>query len=181
MYFVSAAGAAVLVFSVRAFPFSHITLPFVIVGLATVLLGPRLSIPIPHVKAHISVSDTFIFLTLLLFGGEAAIVLATAEAICSSLRITKKLRIYAFNAGATACSTFITVWSLRILFGETVSWHDPYSTNHLVAISAMAIIQYGTNSLLVATSVALKAEASVWTTWRKNFLWTSITDRKSVV
>src|SRR5204862_140471 len=91
------------------------------------------------------------------------------------IRISKKIRICVFNAGATACSTFITVWALRLLFGETVNWHDPYSTNHLAAISAMAIIQYGTNSLLVATSAALKIEASVWTTWRKNFLWTSIT------
>ena len=175
MYFISAVGAAVLVFSLRAFPLSHITLPFIVLALATVLVGPRLSIPIPHVRAHISVSDTFIFLTLLLFGGEAAIVLATAEAVFSSVRISKKVRIWVFNAGATACSTFITVWSLRLLFGETVSWHDAYSTNHLVAISAMAIIQYATNSVLVATSAALKSESSIWTTWRKNFLWTSIT------
>jgi diguanylate cyclase (GGDEF)-like protein/PAS domain S-box-containing protein len=175
MYIVSAVGAAALIFSLRAFPLSHVNLPFLILSLATVLVGPRLNIQIPRVRAHISVSDTFIFLALLLFGGEAAIVLATAEAICASLRISKKVRIYVFNAGATACSTFVTVWTLRLLFGETVSWHDPYSTNHLAAISAMAIIQYGTNSVLVATSAALKSEASVWITWRKNFLWTSIT------
>jgi len=175
MYLVSAAGAAVLIFSLRAFPLTQVNLPFLILSLATVLVGPRLNIQIPHVRAHISVSDTFIFLALLLFGGEAAIVLATAEAICASIRISKKVRTCVFNAGATACSTFITVWSLRLLFGETVSWHDPYSTNHLAAISAMAIIQYGTNSVLVATSAALRSEASIWTTWRKNFLWTSIT------
>jgi diguanylate cyclase (GGDEF)-like protein/PAS domain S-box-containing protein len=175
MYFVSAAGVAVLIFSLRAFPLTHITWPFLVLALATVLVGPRLSIPIPHVRAHISVSDTFIFLALLLFGGEAAIVLATAEAIFSSIRISKRVRIWVFNAGATACSTFVTVWSLRLLFGETVSWHDAYSTNHLVAISAMAIIQYATNSVLVATSAALKSESSIWTTWRRNFLWTSIT------
>ena len=175
LYFVSALGAAVLLFTLRAFPLSLINIPFLILTLATVLVGPRLNIQIPRVRAHISVSDTFIFLALLLFGGEAAIVLATAEAVCSSLRICKQVRIHAFNAAATTISTFITVWSLRLLFGETVNWHDPYSTNHLAAISAMAIIQYLTNSLLVATSAALRSKASVWTTWRKNFLWTSIT------
>jgi len=175
MYSISAVGAAVLIFSLRAFPVTRVNLPFLILSLATVLVGPRLNIPIPRVRAHISVSDTFIFLALLLFGGEAAIVLATAEAICASIRISKKVRIWVFNAGATACSTFVTVWALRLLFGETVNWHDPYSTNHLAAISAMAIIQYCTNSVVVATSAALKSETSVWTTWRKNFLWTSIT------
>jgi diguanylate cyclase (GGDEF)-like protein/PAS domain S-box-containing protein len=143
--------------------------------MATVLVGPRLSVQIPRVKARISVSDTFIFLAILLFGGEAAITLATAEAICASARIGNKTRTHLFNAAAMACSTFLTVWSLRIIFGETVTWHDAYSTNHLAAICAMAIVQYLGNSILVAISAALKAETSIWRTWRRNFLWTSIT------
>lgn len=169
------AGAAVLLFSLREFPGSQLDVRFLLMALATVIIGPRLSIQIPRVQAHISVSDTFIFLTLLLFGGEAAIILATAEAICSSVRISKQVSTHFFNAAATAVSTFLTVWTLRIIFGETVTWQDSYSTNHLVAISAMAIVQYASNSLLVAASSALKSETSIWVTWRKSFLWTSIT------
>jgi hypothetical protein len=101
MYFVSAAGAAVLVFSLARVSSKSRYLPFLILRLANRISRPRLSIPIPRVRAHISVSDTFIFLSLLLFGGEAAIVLATAEAICASMRISKKVRICVFNAGAT--------------------------------------------------------------------------------
>jgi hypothetical protein len=154
VWFVVIVGAAALVFSIRHFPVTQIDIRFLVLALATVLVGPRLSIQIPRVKAHISVSDTFIFLTLLLFGGEAAIVLATAEAICASVRISKQIRTHLFNAGATVCSTFLTVWTLRVIFGETVSWHDAYSTNHLAAISAMALVQYLSNSILVATSAA---------------------------
>ncbi|HEY6045192.1 MAG TPA: diguanylate cyclase [Pyrinomonadaceae bacterium] len=175
VWLVVTAGSATLLFSVRQFPVSQIDIRFLILALATVLVGPRLSIQIPRVKAHISVSDTFIFLALLLFGGEAAIILATAEAVCASVRISTRIRTHLFNAAATACSTFLTVWSLRLLFGETVSWHDPYSTNHLAAICAMAIVQYLGNSALVAVSAALKAQTSIWNTWRRNFLWTSIT------
>ena len=39
----------------------------------------------------------------------------------------------------------------------------------------MAIVQYLSNSALVAVSAALKSQTSIWFTWRKNFLWTSIT------
>ncbi|MGQ0760503.1 MAG: GGDEF domain-containing protein [Acidobacteriota bacterium] len=175
MWLVVLAGTAALLFSLREFPVSQLDVRFLVLALATVLIGPRLSIQIPRVRAHISVSDTFIFLTLLLFGGEAAIILATVEALCSSVRISKQVITHFFNAGATAVSTFLTVWSLRLIFGETVTWQDSYSTNHLAAISAMAIIQYASNSLLVATGSALKSETSVWVTWRKSFLWTSIT------
>ena len=175
IWLVITAGASALLFSLRLFPLSHIDLRFLVLAMATVIVGPRLSVQIPRVKAHISVSDTFIFLAMLLFGGEAAIALATAEAICNSARIGSRIRTHLFNAAATACSTFLTVWSLRIIFGETVTWHDAYSTNHLAAICAMAIVQYLSNSILVAISAALKAETSIWRTWRRNFLWTSIT------
>ncbi len=175
VWLVVSAGLAALLFTLRQFPVRLIDIRFLVLALATVLVGPRLSIQIPRVKAHISVSDTFIFLALLLFGGEAAIILATAEAIIASVRISRQIRTHLFNAAATLCSTFLTVWTLRIFFGETVTWHDAYSTNHLAAISAMAIVQYLSNSTLVAISAALKSQTSIWFTWRKNFLWTSIT------
>jgi diguanylate cyclase (GGDEF)-like protein/PAS domain S-box-containing protein len=175
VWLVVAAGTAALLFSLRQFPIRQIDIRFLVLAFATVLVAPRLSIKIPRVKAHISVSDTFIFLALLLFGGEAAIILATAEAIIASVRISRQIRTHFFNAAATASSTFLTVWTLRIFFGETVTWHDAYSTNHLAAICAMAIVQYLSNSTLVAISAALKAETSIWLTWRKAFLWTSIT------
>ena len=66
-----------VVFSAGHLTRHQIDVRFLLLALATVLIWPRLSIQIPRVKAHISVSDTFIFLSLLMFGGEAAILLAT--------------------------------------------------------------------------------------------------------
>jgi diguanylate cyclase (GGDEF)-like protein/PAS domain S-box-containing protein len=175
VWIVITAGAAVVVFSSAHLSFAQLDVRFLLLALATVLIGPRLSIQIPRVKAHISVSDTFVFLALLLFGGEAAIVLATTEALCSSVRISNKWQTHLFNPAVMACATFLTVWTLRLGFGETLTWRDVYSNNYLVAVCAMAVVQYAGNSLLVATSSALKVGEPVWSTWRKNFLWTSIT------
>src|SRR2546429_4999714 len=133
-----AAGTAVLVYSGLHLTREQLDIRFLLLALFTVLIGPRLSIPIPRVKAHISVSDTFVFLSLLLFGGEAAIFLATAEALCASLRIGCRVRTYLFNAAVMACATFLTVWTLRRLFAETITWHDRYSQNYLIAICVMA-------------------------------------------
>src|SRR5260370_22087717 len=110
-----------------------------------------------------------------MFGGEAAIVLATVEAVCSSVRISTRTQVHFFNASVMACSTFLTVWTLRLCFGETISWHDLYSANYLIALCVMAVIQYLGNAGLVATSEALKAGEPLCLTWRKNFLWTSLT------
>jgi diguanylate cyclase (GGDEF)-like protein/PAS domain S-box-containing protein len=175
LWLVVAAGMSVLVFTARHLPYQRLDLRFLLLALATVGIGSRLSIQIPRVKAHISVSDTFIFLTLLLFGGEAAILLATVEALCSSVRISTRTQVHVFNASVMACSTFLTVWALRLCFGETISWHDVYSANYLIALCVMAVVQYLGNSVLVATSAALKDGEPLWLTWRKNFLWTSLT------
>src|SRR5258708_33787323 len=175
VWIVIAAGTAVLVFSGAHLTFAQLDVRLLLLALATVLIGPRLSIQIPRVKAHISVSDTFVFLSLLLFGGEAAVVLATTEALCSSVRISNKGQTHLFNAAVMTCATFLTVWPFRICFGETLTWRDVYSSNYVVALCAMAVIQYAVNSILVATSSALKEDQPVWLTWRRNFLWTSIT------
>lgn len=175
VWLIIAAGATVALFSARHLRLGVIDVRFLLLALATVLIGPRLSIQIPRVKAHISVSDTFVFLSLLLFGGETAILLATAEALCASLRIGCRVRTYLFNAAVMACATFLTVWTLRLLFGETATWRDLYSQNYLIAICVMAVVQYLGNSILVAIGSALKAGDKLWSSWRKNFLWTSIT------
>src|SRR5438132_6011309 len=174
-WLVIAVGSAVVASCAYSLPVKQLNWRFVLLALATVIIGARLSIQIPRVKAHISVSDTFVFLSLLLFGGEAAILLATAEALCASLRIGCRVRTYLFNAAVMACATFLTVWTLRLLFGETITWRDLYSQNYLIAICVMAVVQYLGNSTLVAMGSALKAGDKVWSSWRKNFLWTSIT------
>ena len=175
LWLVVAAGMSVIGYTVWHLPLHRLDVRFLLLALATICIGSRLSIKIPRVKAHILVSDTFIFLTLLMFGGEAAILLATVEALCSSVRISTRTQVHLFNASVMACSTFLTVWTLRLCFGETISWHDLYSANYLIALCVIAVIQYLGNSILVATSAALKAGEPLWLTWRKNFLWTSLT------
>ena len=174
LWLVVAAGLSVVGYTVWRLPLHRLDVRFLLLALATICIGSRLSIKIPRVKAHISVSDTFIFLTLLMFGGEAAILLATVEALCSSVRISTKTQLHLFNASVMACSTFLTVWTLRLSFGETI-WHDIYSANYLIALGVVAVVQYLGNSLLVATNAALKAGEPLWITWRKDFMWTSLT------
>src|SRR5262245_48418734 len=87
VWLVITTGTVVVAYSAAHLTRDQIDIRFLLLALVTIVIGSRLSVPIPRVKAHISVSDTFLFLSILLFGGEAAVLLATAEAICSSMRI----------------------------------------------------------------------------------------------
>ncbi|MCA1850486.1 MAG: hypothetical protein LC672_05430, partial [Acidobacteria bacterium] len=171
-------GAAACLFS--AFRLSvtqtRFDLPFLLLALVTVFISSRITVPIAGARGKISVSDTFIFLTMLLYGGEAAILLASAEAFCSSLRFSRKARTILFNSAAMCCSTFLTVWIVRSNFGLIVELPRlDYSANFIMAICLMAIVQYIANSGIVAVLAAYKLNQPIWRTWSKHYLWTSIT------
>ncbi len=149
---------------------------FVLLSLITLIFGSRISVQIPRVRGQISVSDTFVLLCLLLFGTEAAVLLAGADALCSSLRLSKKKLVIAFNVGVFLCSTFLTGHTLDLCFGSVSALTRQTFTSHFVVVLClMGLLQYVANSGLVAVGVALRAGQPLWQTWRDNFLWTSIT------
>jgi len=156
-------------------PVRQLNSHFLLLAIATIVIGSRVSIQIPRVKAHISVSDTFIFLILLMFGGQAAVLVAAVEALFSSIRISKKADTWFFNAAVMAASTFLTFMTLRASFGPLAPGQETYSVNYVVVLCVMAFVQYLSNSVLIATGSALENCEPIWMTWRKNFLWTSLT------
>jgi diguanylate cyclase (GGDEF)-like protein/PAS domain S-box-containing protein len=174
LFSVALIGAAVTALCAWRLPFGQLDSKFAALALITVLIGSRITIKIPGERGQIAVSDTFIFLAILLFGTEAAVVLAAAEAFCSSIRFSKKATVLFFNAGVMALSTFITAFSIYLLF-PGVSLRQGLTPNLVIALCVMALLQYVLNSGPIAVGVALKTNQSIWQSWRRNFLWTSLT------
>ena len=83
MLLVIGGGIPVIVYSVLRLPLERIDLQFLALAILAIGISSRLTVRIPRVSGHISVSDTFLFLTMLLYGGPAAVLLATAETLCS--------------------------------------------------------------------------------------------------
>ena len=176
MWGVVAAGAVIFLLSLYRLPLDRIDLPYLILALLVIAVSSSVVIRIPLVSGGITVSDTFIFLTMLLYGGEAAVLLAVCDGLCASLRISRKPRTILFNSAVMACATFITVWTLRTCFGLIVDLpRAGYTGGFIGAIWVMALTQYAANSGLVAVEKALKTEQPFWTIWRAFYLWTSVT------
>jgi signal transduction histidine kinase/CheY-like chemotaxis protein len=147
-----------------------------VIAFLTIFLSSRISIRIPQFDSQISVSDTFIFLTLLLYGYEAAILMAATEALLSSFRFCRKRSTIFFNWGCAAWSAFVTSYALNAAFGDIVLLAArPLSARFVTAMGVMALIQYLSNSGIVAICGALQADRPIWQTWKKHYLWTSIT------
>ena len=176
LWVVTGLGGLALVYSALRLNFAALNLHFAVLMGMTLLLGSRIIVPIPHFSSQISVSDTFVFLIFWIYGGEAALIVASLEAALSTLRFSRTWRTVFFNWGGSALSVFVTSKLLEVLFGNvSLLPNQPLSATFIAAICTMALVHYASNSGIVAAGAALKTNQPFWTTWNKHYLWTSIT------
>jgi signal transduction histidine kinase/CheY-like chemotaxis protein len=174
MWAVVALGSAALLFSVAGLDAARLDQRFLLLAVL-VCVSSHVAVRIPHVSGRITVSDTLVFLTLLLYGGAAAVVLSALEGVYASLRISRKPLTILFNAAVLALSTFLTATALRTLFGASNLAGDYYSAPALAAVFVMAVVQYAVNTGLIAVEKSLKLGERFWPTWKTYYLWTSVT------
>lgn len=176
MWSLVTAGAVIVLVSIYELPFADIDTRFVFLCLM-VMASSLIAIPIPRVSGRITVADTFVFLTLLLYGGAAAIVVSALEGVAATLIISKKPRTILFNSAILAISTFFTVAVLNWVVGppRSIIERGFVDVTFFNAVCVMALVQYAANTSLIAVEKAYKIKESTWQTWRTYYLWTSVT------
>jgi diguanylate cyclase (GGDEF)-like protein len=180
-WLIVALGTAAVIWSAFWLPTPRLDIRFLVLAAVMMLVSSYFSVQIPRVNTNITVSDTFIFLVLLLYGGLAGILLAAVEGLCSGLRVSKGLRPYkkvlivAFNAAMMAGSTLITVAVMRYAFGPMSDLRSHDLSRFVASIGAMAMLQYFANTGLSAILMAIKEKRSVWRAWYTHYMWTSLT------
>ena len=73
LWTIVAAGAVAFAYSAYWLPMPRIDLRFMMLTGIMMFVSSRLSVQIPRVNTNVTVSDTFIFLVLLVYGGFAGI------------------------------------------------------------------------------------------------------------
>lgn len=176
LWVITGAGGLAFLYSLWHLNFAQFDSRFAILVAMALLLSSQITVPIPRFTSQISVSDTFVFLLLLLYGGAAAVTVGAIEAFLSSLRFSKKPLIVAFNFGCSALSIFVTSYVLNAFYPDVVTMRvSPLSATFAMAIWTMALTHYFINSGIVAIGTALKTDQPIWQTWYKHYMWTSIT------
>ncbi len=176
LWVVVVSGSLAFIYSAFQIDFRQFDSHFAVLVAMALLLTSRITIPLPRFSSQISVSDTFVFLVLLLYGGAAAVVMGAVEAFISSLRFSKRPVIVGFNFGSSAVSILITSSVMRLIFGNVIDLRtNPLTATFVAAICTMALTHYAVNSGIVGIGGALKSDQPIWQTWRKHYLWTSLT------
>ncbi|MGH9819717.1 MAG: hypothetical protein ACRD43_06065, partial [Pyrinomonadaceae bacterium] len=144
-------------------------------GLAfvTIFLSSYLRVQLPRTKIHLTISDALVFLSMLMYGGQVAVLIAVLETCFASwnLRrqgVTMKLKTVVINTLITAISVFVTYGAVAVLYGTPdVELLTNDTTSFIWLLAVMALSQFCVNSLAVSAFVAIKTETTLWKVWNE--------------
>lgn len=152
---------------------------WLVVVLLTLISGTA-TVKLPSIPAHISVSETFLFSAVLLFGpapGVLTVVLDALIAILKAARRVRKKEQIIFNLAAPALS----LWIAAHLFYSTAGIQPLAEAKQAVHIGAIVgplllftLVYFSLNSGLVALAVGFQKHISPFAVWREHLMWLSL-------
>lgn len=150
-----------------------------ILALLTLVSGSA-TVRLPSLPATISVSETFVFTSVLLFGPAAGTITVALDAFIISFWTHKRgdpLYKVLFNVSALP----LAIWLASHLFflsagiGPLVSSTAPVSIKSLLLPLLLFTTSYFLlNSWIIAFAIALEKKLSAFRIWRDNMVWLSL-------
>jgi diguanylate cyclase (GGDEF)-like protein/putative nucleotidyltransferase with HDIG domain len=170
---VSVIGLCVFAHSLYNVVSAHINADWCLLSLVTVLVVSRIDIRVPRSAISITLSDTFIFVSLLLFGIHPSVVLAGVDAALRSLHCKNKQVLIPFNTALMSLSIYVSGALAAELFGD-ISGHNADVWRLLSIVGAVSLTHFAINSSILNMTLALRQKRGFIENWREFFLWTSI-------
>jgi diguanylate cyclase (GGDEF)-like protein/putative nucleotidyltransferase with HDIG domain len=170
---VSVVGMMTLAYSAGILALSPMNFEWVLLTCVTIMLVSRIDLGIPKVSNSLTLSDTFIFISVFLFGTHATVVLAGADAAICSLQLKNKRNQLWYNTAVMSLAAFASSAVVGAVFGDQRAVSSDLS-NLAMASGLLALIHFAMNSGLNIALTALKSGRSLVTIWKDSFLWTSI-------
>ena len=174
---VTAAGLSVVLYSLYSLYSRSVGYEwFILAGLT--LLSGSFTVRVPTIPARLSVSETFVFAAVLLFGPAAATMVVALDSLVISLwifRNSRRAERVLFNLAAPALAVWIASRAFYSFAGVPPLALSPRPIIGLIfPLLILAVLYFLLNSWLIAFAVALEQRVSAFGIWRRNFLWLSL-------
>jgi diguanylate cyclase (GGDEF)-like protein/putative nucleotidyltransferase with HDIG domain len=170
---VSVLGLCIFAYALSNVAARHFNIEWLLLGLVTVLIVARTDIQIPKISSTVTLEDTFIYISVLLYGVGPSVVLAGVNAAVCSLHYPNKRKVIPFNTAVMSLSVFVSATVATRMFGSAKEI-GPDLARLILAAETLALIHYALNSGLVSVVSALRNRKDILKTWQESFLWTSV-------
>ena len=177
---VVAAGAFMVLQSFVQLYVHDIGWTWTILALLTLVSGSA-TVNLPALPATVSVSETFVFTSVLLFGPAAGTLTVALDALVISFWSYRKGHP-TYKIIFNVCAVSLTLWFASHLYYQFSPYGPLYfergGTIHiqsiLLPLLAFTVAYYALNTWLITFAIALERRASPLKIWRENFVWIAL-------
>ena len=145
---------------------------------ALTLVSGSATVRLPSIQASISVSETFVFTAVLLYGPAAGTLIVALDGLVMSFWIAKRIREAhraLFNMSAPALSAWTSAHLFFLVAGIVPLDLAPAGLDRILpALVIFAATYFGLNSWLIAIAISTQTRTPPLTVWRNNFTWLSL-------
>jgi PAS domain-containing protein len=143
----------------------------ILIGATIAAVVGLFPVRIPGAKTAIAGAEIFIFLTLLLYGAEAAVLVAAVEGLAASWRASRRWTSR-IGTPAMASLAMIVCATLFTQVRGTIHANGASSTILLLTLIGFAALYFAANIFLTSTLISLKNGSPIApVTWLRNFFW----------
>jgi putative nucleotidyltransferase with HDIG domain len=145
---------------------------------ALTLISGSATVKLPSVSASISISETFVFAAVLLYGPAAGTLIVALDGLVISFWISKRRQEpyrALFNMSAPALSAWCASNLFFWLAGIEPLIVAPAPINRILpSLFVFAAAYFSLNSWLIAFAISLESGTSPFRVWWDNFIWLSL-------
>lgn len=146
---------------------------------ALTLISGSATVTLPSVGASLSVSETFIFASVLLFGPAAGALMVALDGLVISFWMAKR-RPEWYRALFNMAAPSVSIWlAANLLFHgfqiQPLLNNDALPVKQLLLpLAVFAVVYFSLNSWLIAFAVAVEKRVSPYQVWRESFMLASL-------
>ena len=114
---VTIAGLSVFAYSSWSLVGTGLEFEWILLSLVTVLMISRVDIGIPKTESSLTLSDTFVFISVLLYGVHASVILAALDAGALAIQAKERGRNLLFRPALMSLSVLASAEAVTLVFG----------------------------------------------------------------
>ena len=145
---------------------------------ALTLISGSATVRLPSTYASISISETFVFTAVLLYGPAAGTMIVALDGLVGSFWISKRnpqIHRALFNMSAPAVSAWLSAKLFFVVAGIAPLTKEPSPTNAILpALILFALTYFGINSWLITFVITLEKRLDPIKVWKTSFGWLSL-------
>ncbi len=179
LWSVIAAGFTVIGLSIHGLYVEPIGNQWFILAALTLISGSA-TVTLPSSYASISLSETFVFTAVLLYGPAAGTIIVALDGLIISFWISrrrneKRPHRALFNMSAPAVSAWCGAQLFFFAAGIAPLIKEPSTTSAILpALIVFALVYFSVNSWLITFVIALERRLNPVSVWTNSFLWMSL-------